>query len=226
MRALVIEDFDALRLAVVDALDQLGWAVDATGDGKEGLWYAKGTDYDVIVLDLMLPGMPGLDVLRQLRSGGGNSPVLILSAKDGVQDRVDGLDAGADDYLIKPFAVEELQARVRSLVRRRSPNRSPEVCIGTMAIDRSRRRVTSANRPIELTPREYAILEFLVLRQGEVVSRTSIWDHVYSFNDDGQSNVVDVYISSLRRKLECHGEPRIIHTRRGHGYILEPEGSQ
>lgn len=225
MKALIVEDFDPLRKAVVEAVEQLGWAVDATGSGTEGLWYATTSEYDVIVLDLMLPGLNGLELLQKFRERGGEAAVLILSARDEVEDRVAGLDAGADDYLVKPFAVEELQARVRTLVRRRGPTRSPTLRVGTVAIDTRRRSVFCSDQAVDLTPREYSILEYLVRHRGEVVSRTEIWENIYSFHDDGQSNVVDVYISSLRKKLESHDNPRIIHTRRGHGYILDTEAT-
>lgn len=221
MRALVVEDFAPLRRAVVEAIEQLGWSVDASDNGQEGLWYATGNPYDVIVLDLMLPKMHGLDVLKKLRQQGGEMPVLILSAQDDVDDRVRGLDAGADDYLIKPFAVEELKARLRTLVRRSGPSRSPALQVGSLLIDTRNRTVHRGQRVVELTPREYAILEYLMRHVGKLVTRTDIWESVYSFHDDGQSNVVDVYISSMRKKLEAAGEPRLIHTRRGHGYILE-----
>lgn len=220
MRALVVEDFDPLRRAIVEAIQQLGWAVEATGQGREGFWFATGTTFDIIVLDLMLPGMPGLELLQKYRQQGGESPVLILSAKDQVEDRVAGLDAGADDYLIKPFAIEELQARVRTLVRRQGPSRSPMLQVGDLEIDPRLRRVRSAEREVPLTPREYAVLEYLARHPDEVVTRSDIWENVYCFHDEGQSNVVDVYISSLRRKLEAQGEPRLIHTRRGYGYML------
>lgn len=220
MRGLVVEDYAPLRTAVVNALKTQGWAVDSSDNGREGLWYAQGAVYDVIVLDLMLPDKSGLELLRTLRAGGGESPVLILTARSEINDRVAGLDAGADDYLIKPFAMAELLARVRSIVRRCGPTRAPQAVIGDLVVDTVRRRVTRDGSDIELSPREYALLEYLSTRPGEVVSRTDIWEHVYDFHADCQSNVVDVYVGYLRQKLEAGGRSRLIHTRRGHGYLL------
>lgn len=220
MRGLVVEDYTPLRSAVVSALKTEGWAVDSSNNGREGLWYAQSAAYDTIILDLMLPDKTGMDVLRELRAGGGESPVLILTARSEVDDRVAGLDAGADDYLIKPFAMTELLARVRSLVRRRGSTRSPHMVIGDLVIDTVRRMVTRDGSNIDLSPREYALLEYLANRPGEIVSRSDIWEHVYDFHADCQSNVVDVYVGYLRKKLEADDRPRLIHTKRGHGYML------
>ena len=194
--------------------------MDATGDGEEGLWYARSGDYDAVVLDLMLPKMDGLTILRQLRRQGSAVPVLILTARDTVSDRVRGLDLGADDYLVKPFALEELLARLRALVRRKYEARSPAVQVGDLTIDTSTRTVCRAGRTIPLTPREYAMLELLAVRAGQVVTRTEIWEHVYEFDAEPNSNVIDVYVARLRRRLEQDGLPRLIHTRRGIGYVL------
>jgi len=205
---------------VTNALKIMGWAVDSSDNGKEGLWYARSNAYDVVILDLMLPGMLGLDVLRSLRADGNEVPVLILTARTDVKERVAGLDAGADDYLAKPFAMTELMARVRSIVRRNGPTRSPVIAIGDLCIDSVRKGVSYQNMTIELSPREFALLEYLATRAGEVVSRTDIWEHVYDFHADCQSNVVDVYIGYLRKKLEAGNKPRLIHTKRGYGYLL------
>ena len=220
MRVLLVEDHSLLRKSLARGLREANFAVDATGDGREGLWYATGQDYDVIILDLMLPGMDGLSVLRRLRSQGRQSPVLILTARDTVADRVEGLDCGADDYLVKPFAFEELLARVRALVRRRYSAKSPVIRLGEMEIDRSAKTVRLAGRRVELTAREYALLELLALRAGQVVSRSEIWEHLYDFNAEPNSNVIDVYIGRLRRKLEGSSRGRLIRTRRGMGYVL------
>ena len=205
---------------MTNALKIMGWAVDSSDNGKEGLWYARSNAYDVVILDLMLPGMLGLDVLRSLRADGNEVPVLILTARTDVKERVAGLDAGADDYLAKPFAMTELMARVRSIVRRNGPTRSPVIAIGDLCIDSVRKGVSYQNMTIELSPREFALLEYLATRAGEVVSRTDIWEHVYDFHADCQSNVVDVYIGYLRKKLEAGNKPRLIHTKRGYGYLL------
>lgn len=219
MRVLVVEDFDLLRDSLVKGLGEAGFATDAAADGEEGLWMATSNDYDVVVLDLMLPQIDGLSVLQKLREKNTGTSVLILTAKDGTEDRVKGLDLGADDYLIKPFAFAELLARVRALVRRKYDVKSPVIKIADLEIDQSARTVHRGQR-IDLSAREYALLEFLALRAGQVVSRTDIWEHVYDFNSSAESNVVDVFIAHLRRKIEREGSPRLIHTRRGQGYIL------
>ncbi len=220
MRVLVVEDYAPLRKSLSRGLRNAGFAVDATGDGEEGLWHAESGEYDVIVLDLMLPGMDGLTVLRRLREAGRKTHVLILTAKSEVADRVEGLNVGADDYLVKPFAFEELLARVRALVRRNYEAKDPVIRVADLEIDTVARVVRRGGEPVTLTAHEYALLEFLALRAEEVVSRTDIWEHVYEFHSAAHSNVVEVYIGYLRRKLERGGRPRLIHTRRGQGYVL------
>lgn len=224
MRLLVIEDYDPLRRAICQGLRQAGYAVDVAADGAEGRWLATSGDYDVVVLDLMLPGVDGLEILRELRELRSSTHVLVLTAKDTLEDRVRGLDLGADDYLVKPFAFEELLARIRALVRRRYGAKDPELQIGELRIDTRRREVRLAGESVELTAREYALLEFLALRTGEVVSREEIWEHVYDFHSSARSNVVDVYIGYLRKKLESGSASRLIHTRRGQGYLLAEDG--
>jgi len=225
VKILVIEDYAPVRTSVAKGLAEAGFAVDATGDGEEGLWYARSGDYDVVILDLMLPKVDGLTILRRLREHENPANVLILTARDTVQDRVQGLDLGADDYLVKPFAFEELLARVRALVRRRYEARSPAICVADLEIDTTTRTVRRAGRPVELTAREYAILELLAMRAGQVVTRTEIWEHIYDFEAEPASNVIDVTISHLRKRLERGKRPRLIHTRRGMGYVLgEPDG--
>ncbi|QDU98695.1 response regulator [Lignipirellula cremea] len=220
MRILVVEDYAPLREAVAQGLREAGFAVDAAVDGTEGWWHAEATDYDVIVLDLMLPGIDGLTILKKLRAINRRSCVLILTAKDQLENRVEGLNLGADDYLIKPFAFDELLARVRTLVRRRYDQRDPVLRIGDLEVNTAAQTVRRGSRHIELTAREYALLEYLAVRAGEPVSRTHIWEHVYDFHSDSQSNVVDVYIGYLRRKIESDELPRLIHTKRGQGYML------
>jgi len=220
MRVLVVEDYPPIQRAVAKGLREAGYAVDVTGDGEEGLWYATTNDYDVIVLDLMLPGVDGLAILKRLRSEGRPAHVLILTAKDTVADRVRGLDLGADDYLVKPFALEELLARVRALARRAYCVKNPVVEVGDLKIETATQRVWRGRESVQLTPREYALLEYLAMRAGETVSRTDIWEHVYEFTSEADSNVVDVYIAYLRRKLERPGKPPLIHTVRGRGYSL------
>lgn len=221
MRVLLVEDYAPLRTSLTQGLREAGFAVDASADGDEGLWYAQSNAHDVIVLDIMLPKLDGLSILRQLRQAGSRTPVLLLTAKDTVRDRVAGLDLGADDYLVKPFALEELLARVRALFRRKYDAADPVIRIRDLEVNTSARTVARSKQRVELTAREYALLEFLALRTGEVVSRSDIWEHVYDFHASAESNVVDVYVGYLRKKLERPGLPRLIHTRRGQGYVLE-----
>jgi len=220
MRLLIIEDYRPLQKSLAKGLREAGFAVDTTGNGDEGLWYAMGNDYDVIILDLMLPGMGGLKILKQLRAKGRQSHVLILTAKDTLEDRITGLDLGADDYLVKPFAFKELLARVRALVRRSYQEKNPLIQIKDLRIDLTTQRVWRAREELHLTQREYTLLEYLAMRAGQTVSRTEIWEHVYEFNSSASSNVVDVYIGYLRRKIERAGKPALIRTVRGRGYIL------
>ena len=220
MRLLLIEDYLPLQKSIAKGLREAGFAVDVTGDGKEGLWYAMGEDYDVIILDLMLPGMDGLSILKKIRSEGKKTHVLILTARDTVPDRVHGLDLGADDYLVKPFAFEELLARVRSLVRRRYERKQPLIEVADLKIDTAAQRVWRGGDEIVLTGREYALLEYLALRAGQTVSRSDIWQHLYEFESQATSNVVDVYIGYLRKKIDLPGRSPLIQTVRGRGYML------
>jgi DNA-binding response OmpR family regulator len=222
MRVLLIEDSERLQRSVGAGLRGAGYAVDVTGEGRQGLWYAESHDYDVIVLDLMLPGMDGLSLLQHLRSREAQAHVLILTAKDTVEDRVRGLQSGADDYLVKPFAFDELLARVQALARRRHGAKNPQIIIGPLEIDTARRAVLWHGARVSLTAREYSLLECLAMRQGQVVSRTEIEAHIYDAHVEPMSNVVDAAVYALRRKLEHEGHPSIIQTRRGMGYILEP----
>ncbi len=220
MRVLVVEDYPPIQKAVAQGLREAGFAVDATGNGADGLWFASNNDYDVVVLDLMLPGLDGLTVLQRLRAQGRSTHVLILTARDTVPDRVRGLDVGADDYLVKPFAMEELLARVRALARRAYCAKNPTLGVADLLINTNRQDVSRGGDPIILTAREYALLEYLAMRAGQVVPRTDIWEHVYEFNAEADSNVVDVYIGYLRKKIERPGQPALIHTIRGAGYSL------
>ncbi|MCA9063284.1 MAG: response regulator transcription factor [Planctomycetaceae bacterium] len=224
MRVLVIEDYEPVREAVAQGLRESGFAVDETADGAEGLWYAQNNPYDVIVLDIMLPTLDGMQILRTIRSENSDTGVLMLTAKDAVDDRVRGLNAGADDYLIKPFAFEELLARVQVLIRHRYDCRNPVIQIDNLKINTNTKTVERGDLPIRLTRREYALLVYLAMRQNQTVSRTDIWENLYDFHGDGHSNVVDVYIRYLRRKLERPEWTRLIHTRRGFGYVLGKTG--
>jgi DNA-binding response OmpR family regulator len=198
--------------------------VDAAADGEDGLWFAQNCAYDAIVLDIMLPKLDGLSLLTELRRRGVTSHVLLLTAKDTVDDRVRGLQAGADDYLVKPFALEELLARVQALCRRTYGTKHPHIVVGDLEIDTTAREVRRAGQPVTLKPREYALLEYLALRRGEVVSRRDIETHIYDDHVDPMSNVVDSAISALRKRLAQPGAPALIHTRHGHGYVLKAEG--
>jgi DNA-binding response OmpR family regulator len=222
VRILLIEDYRPLQDSLAKGLREEGFAVDVTGDGKEGLWYAMGNDYDVIILDLMLPGLDGLSLLERLRAKGKQDPVLILTARDSVPDRVKGLDLGADDYMVKPFAFEELLARVRALVRRGYQQRNPCIEVDDLRLDTAAQRVWRGGLEITLTSREYALLEYLALHIDQPVSRSDIWEHVYDFESSATSNVVDVYIGYLRKKLD-EGRRPLIHTVRGRGYRLGVE---
>lgn len=220
MRVLVIEDYGPVRDAVVQGLKEAGFAVDDARDGKDGLWFATKNDYDVIVLDLMLPSISGMEILRQLRATKSKARVLILTAKDSVEDRVEGLNAGADDYVIKPFAFAELLARVQVLFRRRYDQTDPVIRVDNLVINTATQSVSRDGIAINLTRREYSLLVFMAMRAGQIVSRTDIWENVYEFNSDAHSNVIDVYIRYLRQKLERPSWTTLIHTRRGFGYLL------
>ena len=223
MRILLVEDSKRLQTSVGRGLRRAGYAVDVTGDGHEGLWLADSNNYDVVVLDLMLPGLDGLSVLQQLRAKQNPTHVLILTAKDAVEDRVRGLDAGADDYLVKPFAFEELLARIQALCRRSYERKSPVISIGDLHINLTTRKVTRRGKTIDFTAREFMLLEYLAMRRGEVVSRSDIEAHIYADSVELMSNVVDSAICIMRKKITPPGAEALIHTRRGSGYVLESE---
>ena len=216
MRILIVEDEPDLLSAVAQSLREEGYAVDEATDGETGLYKAKGSDYDAIVLDLMIPRLDGLTLLQKLRCLK-KTPVLILTARDTTADRVKGLDNGADDYLTKPFELAELLARLRALIRRSAGDASPRIEIGDIAIDTRSRTVWQGSEEIALTAREYALVEFLALHRGTLVSRTMIYDHLFDEQDDSLSNLVDVHVANVRRKL---GKD-FITTRRGQGYLID-----
>jgi DNA-binding response OmpR family regulator len=221
VRVLVVEDERKIATRIGRALTEEAFAVDIASDGAEGLEKARTCEYDAIVLDLMLPGLDGLSVCRSLRRDGRKTPVLILSARDMVEDRVRGLDAGADDYLVKPFAVVELTARLRALQRRLGANGQGLVLgVGDLRLDPSSRSVSRGSRPVALTAREYSLLEYMMRRAGSVLTRTMIAEHVWDFTFEQASNVVDVYVSHLRDKIDVAGEPSLIQAVRGVGYVL------
>ncbi len=225
MHLLLIEDSLRLQASVGRGLRKAGYAVDITGDGNEGLWLARSNEYDTIILDLMLPGLDGLSLLRHLRTGQNTAHVLILTAKDTVENRVTGLQAGADDYLVKPFALEELLARVQALCRRSYQRKNPRITIDDLEVDIAARVAIRHGKTIDLTPREFMLLEYLSLRRGQVVSRTEIEAHIYSDSADLMSNVVDSAICVLRKKISRPGAGPLIHTRRGMGYVMENQSA-
>jgi DNA-binding response OmpR family regulator len=220
VRLLLIEDSARLQRSLGLGLRRLGYALDIAADGPEGLRLAESNAYDVIILDLMLPGLDGLSLLRRLREGGGDAHVLILTARDTVDDRVRGLQTGADDFLVKPFAFAELVARVQALVRRRHGQKNPRVVVGPLEIDTAARTVSRQGAPVTLTPREYALLEYLATRQGQVVTRGEIEEHLYEGRIELNSNAVDSAVCALRRRLDPPGGESLIETRRGLGYVF------
>ncbi len=221
MKVLLVEDEEDLLQVLATALRESGFSVDLAADGMEGLAKGATEDYDAIVLDLMLPRMDGWTVLSELRKTK-STPVLLLTARDAVADRVEGLNLGADDYVTKPFELEELIARLRALIRRSVGSPSPIVSLGTVEIDTAARTVTLGGQPVELSAKEYALLELLSLHRGRLVTRTMIYEHIYGEEDDTLSNVVDVYVSNLRKKLGSD----LIETRRGQGYIIRVNDEQ
>lgn len=222
MRILVVEDEHRLAAVLRQGLTEQGYAVDVAHDGEEGLGLAEVAPYDLLILDVMLPGLDGLTICRRLRAGGRHTPVLLLTARDAVDDRVAGLDSGADDYLSKPFAFRELLARARALLRRDGQTRAPVLRAGDLTLDPATREVRRGGRAIELTSKEYAVLEYLLHHPNRVLTRTQIVEHVWEYDFVAMSNVIDVYIRSLRRKLDDDHEPRLLHTVRGAGYRLRP----
>lgn len=221
MRILVVEDEKKLAGFVKRALKEDGHAVDVCHDGNAASAQAESEPYDAIVLDLQLPGRDGLEVLRHLRERKKNVPVLILTARDSVKDRVGGLDAGADDYMTKPFSLDELRARVRALLRRGEGSSTTLLKFGGLTMNLLDRMVLRGTREITLTPKQFALLEFLLRSPNRVLTRTSIAEHVWDYTFEWQSNVVDVFMNTLRKKMEEGGEPRLIHTVRGVGYVLK-----
>jgi DNA-binding response OmpR family regulator len=221
MRVLVVEDDAAIRGFLVRGLTEEGFAVDQAADGLEGQFKAADPCYDLILLDLMLPRGDGLTLLQAIRSGGLTTPVLVLTARDAVSDRIRGLDSGADDYLVKPFAFDELLARIRALHRRARRSFDPIVRVGPLTLDRAARKVCWQNTRVDLSARELAILEYLMEHPGEVLSRTRIYEHVWNEQMEALSNVIDVHIKDIRRRLSRAGGANLITTVRGAGYRLE-----
>jgi len=226
MRILVIEDEKRVAQFLKKGFQEESYAVDVAGDGLQGLKLALSGDYDAIVLDIMLPRMSGFDVLRELRREKVTTPIMILSSKSDVEDRVEGLNLGADDYLPKPFAFSEALARIRSIMRRQqgTEDRASELTLADLTVDLLSRRVVRSGTPITLTTKEFQVLEYLLRNQGRVLSRVILTEHIWDMNFDSETNIVDVVINRLRRKIDDHFSPPLIHTVRGVGYVMrEPE---
>jgi len=225
MRLLLVEDSPRLRWSLALGLKRAGYIVDESDNGKEGFWKAENGKYDLLILDIMLPGMDGLEILTALRARNIRTHVLFLTAKDTVEDRVKGLQAGADDYLVKPFALVELLARVQALCRRSYDHKSSRLEVEDLVIELNTLQATVSDRSLKLLPREFRILQFLMLRRGQVISRSEIEEHIYADNQELMSNVVESAVSQLRKKLVQAGSRVQIQTKRGFGYLLNmPEG--
>ncbi len=221
MRILVVEDNRRLSNSLKMSLADDGYAVDTAYDGAEAIEAAESVAYDCIILDLLLPRRDGLEVCRELRAHKVNAPILILTARDGVEDRVQGLDSGADDYLVKPFALEELRARMRALLRRESPDRGAGLAVGNLTLDPATHRVARQGRPIQLTAKEFALLEYFMRNPNRVITREMAESHIWSYDFQATSNVVDVYVRRLRRKVDDPYPIKLLETVRGVGYRLD-----
>ncbi len=223
MRLLIVEDERKLSGFMKKGLEEEGYAVDVASDGESGLEMASDGAHDLVILDIQLPGINGLQVLHELRKEKVTTPVLLLTVRSTVEDKVRGLDAGADDYLTKPFAFEELLARVRALLRRRSEVKQGTLQVGDLRLDPARRTVFRGERRVDLTAKEFALLDYFMRNPGRVLTRTMIAEHVWDYNFDSMTNVIDVYVNYLRRKIDSGHAPKLIHTIRGVGYVLKME---
>jgi two-component system, OmpR family, response regulator len=217
MRLLVVEDEDDLRDSLEQVLKEEGYAVDVAGDGDEGWFKASSWTYDAVLLDVMLPVIDGWEILRRIRAAKLKTPVLMLTARDAIEDRVRGLDLGSDDYVVKPFELSELLARVRALIRRAAGETSSVIEMGPVHLDTAARVLKENGQPVELTAREYSLVEMLAMHRGRVVSRSQLYDHLFSEEEHSLSNLLDVHVCNVRKKLKTD----LILTRRGHGYIIE-----
>jgi heavy metal response regulator len=223
VRILVVEDEKKVARFIRQGLEEEHYTVDVAHDGELGLQMAESESYDLLILDIMLPKRSGLELIREFRARRGTAPALMLTAKAATEDKVAGLDSGADDYLTKPFAFAELLARVRSLLRRSSKEKSTMLAIADLELDTVTHKATRAARTIELTAKEYALLEYFLRNRGRVLSRTIIAEHIWDYNFDTGTNIIDVYVNHLRNKIENVGEKRLIHTVRGVGYVMKEE---
>lgn len=223
MRILVVEDEKKVASFIKKGLEEEHYAVDIAYDGEEGLALAQINEYDLILLDIMLPKLDGMEVLTRIRGNGSSVPILILTAKDSVEDIVTGLDTGSDDYLTKPFSFAELVARVRALLRRRAHEKMDILTVGDLSLTTSTHRVKRGGREIELTPKEYALLEYFMRNPNRILTRTLITEHVWDYHFDPETNVIDVYVNYLRKKIDHGFQKKLIHTIRGSGYIMKDE---
>jgi heavy metal response regulator len=223
MRILVVEDEKKVASFLKKGLEEENYAVDVAHDGEEGLALAQINEYDLVILDIMLPKLDGMEVLRQIRSDGSGVPILILTAKDSVEDIVGGLDSGSDDYLTKPFSFAELVARVRALLRRRMMEKTDLLEVDDLTLSLSTHRVKRGGREIELTAKEYGLLEYFMRNPNRILTRTLIAEHVWDYHFDSSTNVIDVYVNYLRKKIDQGFEKKLIHTVRGSGYIMKDE---
>ena len=220
MRLLVVEDEKKLNELVTKKLKKEYYGVDSCFDGEEAIRYVEGTEYDAIILDIMLPKLDGFEVVKRIRAKKNKVPILLLTARDNIDDKVKGLDYGADDYLVKPFIFEELMARIRVLLRRNSGNADNVVTIANLKVDLDAKTVFRDDKLIKLSAREYSVLEYLIRNKGKILSRERIEDHIWNYDYEGGTNVIDVYIRYLRKKIDDSYTPKLIHTIRGLGYVL------
>ncbi|MGK0185492.1 MAG: DNA-binding response OmpR family regulator [Verrucomicrobiales bacterium] len=221
MKLLLVEDKEPLRKVMAETLRNAGYSVDESGDGNEGLWFLRENRYAVIVLDLGLPSRDGMSLLSELRINDKDTSVLVVTARDSIDEKVEGLQGGADDYMVKPFALEELVARVQVLTRRSFGVRKSEITVGSLVVDTLKRTAMAGDHSLNFTAMEFSILELLAMRRQQVVSKADIWEQLYDFDSDCESNVVEVLIARLRKKMSEAHLPKLIHTKRGAGYILE-----
>ncbi|ADR18056.1 response regulator transcription factor [Calditerrivibrio nitroreducens] len=221
MRILIVEDEKTLANLIKKGFEEEGFAVDIAYDGEDGLFFAQNYSYDCIVLDIMLPVIDGLTILKKLRKQNNTTPVIMLTAKDTVKDKVLGLDSGSDDYLTKPFSFEELLSRTKAVIRRKYEISSPIIKVDNLEIDTAKKTVKRANQPIELSAKEYALLEYLAANKNKVLSRTMIIEHIYNEEFDFDSNVIDVFINRIRNKIDKNFDKKLVHTIRGMGYALK-----
>lgn len=223
MRMLVVEDEKRLNRIISEALEDEGYNVDSCFDGLDALEYVKGAEYDVIVMDIMMPKMNGIDAVKALRKMGNNTPVLFLTAKDSIADKVEGLESGADYYLVKPFVYEELMAVIHAMTRKLSGNRSNQYVIGDLTLDSSSREVTRQGKKIDLTAKEFALLEYMIRNKGVVLTRDMIENNLWNYEYEGGTNVIDVYVGYVRKKIDAGYDKKLIHTVWGTGWILKEE---